>query len=47
MDSFLKPGASSKGMDPAVVTKPHDAFKKALEDPSVQSVLTKFDKPTI
>ena len=39
--------AGPKGMDPAVVTKLHDAFKKALEDPSVQAVLAKFDKPTI
>lgn len=39
--------AGPKGMDPAIVAKLHDAFKKALEDPSVQSVLTKFDKPTL
>ena len=31
-------------MDPAVVQKLHDAFKVALEHPSVQSILTKFDK---
>ena len=39
--------AGPKGMDPAIVMKLHDAFKKALEDPGVQSVLAKFDKPTI
>ena len=27
--------AGPKGMDPAIVQKLHDAFKKALEDPAV------------
>lgn len=36
--------AGPKGMDPAVVQKLHDAFKVALEHPSVQALLTKFDK---
>jgi tripartite-type tricarboxylate transporter receptor subunit TctC len=39
--------AGPKGMDPAVVKVLHDAFKKALDDPGVQSILTKFDKPLI
>ena len=36
-----------KGIDPEIVKKLHDAFKKALDDPGVQSVLTKFDKPVM
>jgi tripartite-type tricarboxylate transporter receptor subunit TctC len=36
-----------KGMDPALVKKLQDAFKKSLEDPSVVSVLEKFDQPVI
>jgi tripartite-type tricarboxylate transporter receptor subunit TctC len=36
--------AGPKGMDPAIVQKLHDAFKAALDDPSVQAVLAKFDK---
>ena len=36
--------AGPKGMDPAIVQKLHDAFKLALEDPSVLAVLAKFDK---
>lgn len=39
--------AGPKGMDPAIVAKLHDAFKKALDDPGVQSILDKFDKPKI
>ena len=39
--------AGPKGMDPAVVQKLHDAFKVALEHPSVQAILTKFDKIAI
>lgn len=35
--------AGPKGMDPAVVVKLHDAFKKALDDPAVISILDKFD----
>jgi tripartite-type tricarboxylate transporter receptor subunit TctC len=30
-------------MDPKIVAKIHDAFKKALDDPSVQATLTKYD----
>lgn len=36
--------AGPKGMDQAIVQKLHDAFKVALEDPSVQAVLAKYDK---
>ncbi|SNS79706.1 Tat (twin-arginine translocation) pathway signal sequence [Noviherbaspirillum humi] len=36
-----------KGMDPALVRKLHDAFKKTLEDPNVLAVLDKFDQPVI
>src|SRR6266540_2638776 len=32
-----------KGMDPKIVAKLHDAFKKALEDPAVIATLAKFD----
>jgi tripartite-type tricarboxylate transporter receptor subunit TctC len=32
-----------KGMDPKVVAKLHDAFKKALEEPSVLAVLERYD----
>jgi tripartite-type tricarboxylate transporter receptor subunit TctC len=31
--------AGPKGMDPAVVQKLHDAFKKSLDDPKVQEVM--------
>lgn len=34
--------AGPKGMDPKVVAKLHDAFKKALEDPEVLKTLDKF-----
>ena len=30
-------------MDPKIVAKLHDAFKKAIEDPAVQAQLAKFD----
>ena len=30
-------------MDPKIVAKLHDAFKKALDDPAVIATLTKFD----
>ena len=36
-----------KGMDPAVVRKLHDAFKKTLEDPTVLAMLEKFDQSVI
>ncbi len=35
--------AGPKGMDPKVVAKIHDAFKKALEDPSVLAAFDKFE----
>ena len=33
----------TKGMDPAVVKKLHDAFKKALDDPETDKILNKLD----
>jgi tripartite-type tricarboxylate transporter receptor subunit TctC len=36
-----------KGMDPALVKRLQDAFKKTLEDPLVISTLEKFDQPII
>lgn len=35
--------AGPKGMDPKIVAKIHDAFKKALEDKSVVASLAKYD----
>ncbi|MCW5701466.1 MAG: Bug family tripartite tricarboxylate transporter substrate binding protein [Bradyrhizobium sp.] len=35
--------AGPKGMDPKIVAKLHDAFKKALEDPAVIATLAKYD----
>ena len=35
--------AGPKGMDPAVVQKLHDAFKKGIEEPSVIATLAKYD----
>ena len=35
--------AGPKGMDPKIVAKLHDAFKKALDDPAVITTLAKFD----
>ena len=35
--------AGPKGMDPKIVAKLHDAFKKALDDPTVIATLAKFD----
>ena len=35
--------AGPKGMDPKVVAKLHDAFKKAIHDPTVQATLAKYD----
>jgi tripartite-type tricarboxylate transporter receptor subunit TctC len=32
-----------KGMDPKIVAKIHDAFKKAIEDPAVIATLAKYD----
>jgi len=39
--------AGPAGMDPATVLILHDAFKKALEDPKVLSMLERFDQPVI
>ena len=36
-----------KGMDPTLVRRIQDAFKKSLEDPAVTSVLDRFDQPII
>lgn len=36
-----------KGMDPAVVRRLHDAFKKTLEDPAVLATLEKYDQSVI
>jgi tripartite-type tricarboxylate transporter receptor subunit TctC len=35
--------AGPKGMDPKIVAKLHDAFKKAIDDPAVQATLAKYD----
>lgn len=35
--------AGPKGMDPKIVAKLHDAFKKAIDDPKVQELLAKYD----
>ena len=35
--------AGPKGMDPAIVAKLHDAFKKALDDPKVLEIMDRFD----
>ncbi|HEX8165305.1 MAG TPA: tripartite tricarboxylate transporter substrate binding protein [Beijerinckiaceae bacterium] len=35
--------AGPKGMDPKIVAKLHDAFKKAVEEPAVQETLAKYD----
>ena len=32
-----------KGMDPKIVAKLHDAFKKAIEDPALLETLAKYD----
>ena len=36
-----------KGMDPALVRRLHDAFKKTLEDPAVLATLEKYDQSVI
>jgi len=38
--------AGPRGMDPKVVARLHDAFKKATEDPAVQATLAKYDMVT-
>ncbi|WP_407148527.1 Bug family tripartite tricarboxylate transporter substrate binding protein [Bradyrhizobium sp. ORS 86] len=35
--------AGPKGMDPKIVAKLHDAFKKAIEDPAVIATLARYD----
>jgi tripartite-type tricarboxylate transporter receptor subunit TctC len=35
--------AGPKGMDPKIMAKLHDAFKKAIEDPAVIATLSKYD----
>ncbi len=35
--------AAPKGLDPSIVSKLHDAFKKAMSDAAVLAVMTKFD----
>ena len=35
--------AGPKGMDPKIVARIHDAFKKAIEDPAVIATLAKYD----
>ena len=35
--------AGPKGMDPKIVAKLHDAFKKALDDPALKATLAKYD----
>ena len=36
-----------KGLDPAIVVRVHDAFKKTLEDPAVLAVFEKYDQSVI
>ena len=36
-----------KGMDPGIVKVIHDAFRRTLDDPAVQTVLDKYDQPAI
>ncbi|MFZ9297006.1 MAG: tripartite tricarboxylate transporter substrate binding protein [Hylemonella sp.] len=36
-----------KNMDPALVLRLHDAFKKTLEDPTVLATFEKYDQPVI
>lgn len=39
--------AGPRGMDPAVVAKLHDAFRKTLSDPAVLATFDKYDQPVI
>jgi len=39
--------AGPKGMDPALVRRLHDAFKKTLEDPAVLATFDKYDQTVI
>jgi len=36
-----------RGMEPAVTTRLHDAFKKTLEDPAVLASFEKYDQPVM
>ncbi len=36
-----------KGMDPVIVKRRHDAFKKTLEDPAVLATFEKYDQSVI
>ena len=36
-----------KNMDPALVLRLHDAFKRTLEDPAVLAIFEKYDQPVI
>lgn len=35
--------AGPKGMDPEIVAKLHDAFKRSLDDPKVQEIMERYD----
>ncbi len=37
--------AGPKGMDPAVVRTLHDAFRRAMDDPSYLKTLERYDQP--
>ncbi|GGG34458.1 exported protein [Caldovatus sediminis] len=39
--------AGPKGMDPGVVRVLHDAFKAAIDDPGVRSLLERYDMPVL
>src|SRR5882672_175536 len=39
--------AGPRGMEPAVTTRLHDAFKKTLEDPAVLASFEKYDQPVM
>ena len=34
-----------KGMDPSLVKRLHDAFRKTLDDPAILAILEKYDQP--
>lgn len=39
--------AGPRGMDPAVVKTLHDAFRRAMDDPSYLKTLERYDQPTL
>jgi tripartite-type tricarboxylate transporter receptor subunit TctC len=43
ISSLGRGDAGPKGMDPAIVQKLHDAFKKASEDPTVKALYKQLD----